>query len=426
MIKGLVWGNNSQSITADHTLGTYGELILSSTDDYQTGVSFTLSIGMSGVLPSPLNDSDTYFAIRIDATHIAVASSYSNANLGIGIHLSDDGTPPFNITSTGQLQTAQIESHPGNIIACRTLHRRLFLFSENYTEVWEIAGIGTILPFRRNNSLLMEYGAAAIGSISVGFDVLFFLAQDRDGLGSIMMVQGTQAMPVSTRALDYQLAQYAANQAISDVRGFFVKENGLIFYRMNFTAANHTFVYNLSQSVPDNDATKFWHEEETLNGNRHPAQTHGFLNGLNYVGDYLLPKVYQLNNSTYTNNGETIKRSRITRALCPPGYQRLRVDRLQFDLLQGQYVKGISNLNYPTTVNPTPNLSLRISKDGGQTYGYEIQAPLGTVGDRTFRTVFRKLGTIPRGQPWVIRVDFYFPYPLVVLGAAWAVSELPE
>ena len=72
------------------------------------------------------------------------------------------------------------------------------------------------------------------------------------------------------------------------------------------------------------------------------------------------------------------------------------------------------------------NLYLSISKDGGHSYGYESMAPLGQVGQRTFRTVFRKLGVIPRGQPWVIKTEFYAPYPLAILGAAWCVEVLPE
>jgi len=94
----------------------------------------------------------------------------------------------------------------------------------------------------------MEYGTPAIGSVSTGFDVMFFLAQDRDGLGSVMMVHGTETLPVSNRALDFQYAQYAAKGQVADCRAFLIKENGLIFYRMNFTLANHTFVYNVTLS----------------------------------------------------------------------------------------------------------------------------------------------------------------------------------
>lgn len=447
--QGMVWGPDSQTFTADDTGGN-NWLILSSTANYQTGVSFTVS-NSGGALPSPLAASTTYYAIRLDATHIRVATSYNNAIAGTAITLSTNGTGTQTILSDGQLQQASITSHPGTIVACRTLHRRLFLFSQNFTEVWENAGIGTNLPFRRNNALLMEYGTPALGSVAVGFDTMFFLSQDRDGLGAVMEVRGTESVPVSTRALDFTFARYAALQQIADCRAFLIKENGLIFYRMNFTLANHTWIYNVTLSNPSSEETKLWHEEEVLNGDRHPAQTHAYFNGINYVGDYLNPVLYELDSDVFTNDGEEIRRMRITKAFVPPGYQRIRVDRLQVDLLQG----NISNLesqfadlslfaengNVLLTEDGEEILLeqgalihdpqdlwlfLSISRDGGQTYGYTIRAPMGKVGERTFRTLYRKLGTIPRGQAFVAKFEFFDAVPFVILGASWAIEVLPE
>jgi hypothetical protein len=446
--QGLVWGPDSQTFTADSTPAN-NWLVLTSTANYQTGVPFTVST--TGSLPNPLAASTTYYAIRIDATHIRVATSYANAIANNPIVLTTNGTATNTILSDGQLQQGSITTHPGTIVACRTLHRRLFLFSQFFTEVWENAGIGTNLPFRRNNSLLMEYGTPALGSISVGFDTMFFLSQDRDGLGSVMEVRGTESVPVSNRALDFQLAQYAADGHVTDCRGFLIKENGLIFYRMNFTLANHTFVYNVTLSDPSREEGKLWHEEETLKGNRHPAQTHAYFNGKNYVGNYATPIRYELSSDVFTNDGETIRRMRITKAIVPPGYQRIRVDRLQVDLLQGS-IAGLEpefvDLNLLTEdglniltesgdelittqllsmANPEQlYVFLSISRDGGQTYGYTIKAPMGAVGQRAFRTLWRKLGTIPRGQAFVAKFEFFQQVPFIILGASWAIEVLPE
>lgn len=449
--QGLVWGPDTQTVTADDTPAN-NWLILGSTLNYQTGVSFVISASGGGsAVPNPLVSGNTYFAIRVDATHIRVAATYADALAGTAIVLTSNGSPTITITSTGQFQLGTITSHPGTIVACRTLHRRLFLFSQFFTEVWENAGAGSNLPFRRNNSLLMEYGTPALGSIAVGFDILIFLSQDRDGLGSVMQVNGTEAMPISNRALDFQLAQYAAAGQISDCRAFLIKENGLIFYRMNFTAANHTFVYGVTFSSPQSEQTKLWHEEEVLNGDRHPAQTHAYFNGNNYVGSYNSPTLYLLDSSLYTNDGEPIRRMRITRPIVPPGYQRIRIDRLQVDLLQGNILNVdtslieqdlLSELGFIITTEAdvdiileqaltlgtfnTPYVFLSISRDGGQTYGYRIKAPMGQVGQRTFRTLWRKLGVIPRGQGFVAKFEFFDEMPFIILGASWAMEVLPE
>jgi len=460
--QGMVWGPAANNFTADDTVGnnwltigasTIGGLA-NSTNNYQTGVPFTVS-NSGGSLPSPLVTATTYYAILVDATHIRVATTYANAIAGTAIALTTNGTGTQTITSLGQLQQGFITTHPGTFVGCRTLHRRLFLFSQNFTEVWENAGTGTTLPFRRNNALLMEYGCAAIGSISVSFDIMMFLSQSKDGLGSVMIVSGTEAVPASTRALDFQLSQYAANIQISDCRGFLLKENGLIFYRMNFTAANHTFVYNVSQSHPsfseESDPQKYWHEEEVLNGNRHPAQTHAFFNGVNYVGDYQNPILYVLDPNTFMNNGESIRRARITKAFVTAGYQRRRVDRMQVDLLQGLIDTAntvteeldlftedgftlLTEAGDPITLengliifqNQNLSMYLSVSKDGGNTYGHRLKAPMGNVGQRTFRTLWRKLGVTPRGQAFVAKFEYFGATKFAILGAAWVQEVLPE
>ena len=445
--NGLIWG-----VTPATTLTVVGppttNLLLSGNiANFQLGTPITVST--TGTLPAPLVSGTIYYVVgQPGGNNIQIALTPG----GAAIVLTTTGTGVQSITNNGQLQLALITSHPGNIVACRTLHRRLFLFSQNFTEVWENQGIGANLPFRRNNSLLIEYGTPAIGSIATGFDTMFFLAQDADGLGSVMEVTGTQAIPVSTRALDFTLSQYAEAQQVSDARAFLVKENGLIFYRLNFTAANHTFVYDVSLSNPQQEETKLWHEEEVLNGNRHPAQTHSYFGGKNYVGHYSLPIFYILDNSNFTNDGQAIRRMRISRSFVPPGYQRIRIDRFQLDLLQGSpFVPHVvftdiallteSGFDILTesgdTIileegftqqfnNDSPTVFLSISKDGGQTYGYIIPAPMGLVGQRTFRTLWRKLGVIPRGQGFVVKIEFFDDFPFQILGAAWAMEVLPE
>lgn len=451
--QGLVWGSGSDSFIADPTLGN-NWLTISNTANFQTGVAVTFSTTGGGILPTsvpPINTTDEFFVIQVDATHIRIAVSYANAIANMPVVFSTTGTAPLQIDNGGQLQLGAITSHPGTIVACRTLHRRLFLFSQFFTEVWENNGSGANLPFRRNNSILMEYGTSAIASIDVSFDRMIFLSQARDGLGSVMMVAGTESIPISTEALDFQLTQYAKDPTlgVADARGIFIKDNGIIFYRLNFTLANHTFVYNLSSSTNEN---KLWHEEEVLDGNRHPAQVHIFLNGNNYYGHYSMPILYRVDDTVFTNDGEAIRRMRITKAIIPPNYKRVRIDRYQLDLLQGNValIQGLledtnllteTGFNIDTensldilleqslfvaNSNMVPEIFLSISKDGGQSYGYVLTAPMGSLGQRRYRTLFRKLGVIPRGQAFVSKIEFYDAYPLVILGAAWGYEILPE
>jgi hypothetical protein len=449
--QGLVWGPDFTTGVGNAFTATSGgspNLVLTTgtTANYQIGSPIIFTIGAGGVLPvgTPTIVAGTTYFVKsvVNATTFTISATDG----GTAITFATVGTAIITLSNGGQLQLGSITSHPGNIVGCRTLHRILFLFSENYTEVWENAGRGTNLPFRRNNSLLMEVGTPALGSIVVGFDRMFFLAQDKDGLAGVMEVKGSQSIPASNRALDFQLAQYAGNPltGVADARGVLVKENGIIFYRLNFTKANHTFVLNVTMSMEKPQ----WHEEEVLNGDRHPAQTHAYFDGLNFYGDYKRPLFYIVDNDVSTNNGETIRRMRIGRQMCPEGYNRLRIDRFQVDLLQGSPASlELGDIDLDTefseillteagediileqqviVVGPQPTVFLAISKDGGQTYGNYFHATMGKIGERTHRTVWRKLGTTPRGQGFIPKIEFFNTIPFIVLGAAWDFETLPE
>lgn len=446
--QGMVWSGGTATFTGDSAT----DLLTLSTDNVNFATGVPITVTTTGTLPSPLVAGTTYYVIRQGTAttfpgEVKLATTYENAIAGTAINLATNGTPTNTIAVSGQLQQGSITTHPGTIVACKTLHRRLFLFSQNYTEIWENAGLGTNLPFRRNNSLLMEVGTPAIGSVSVGFDRMFFLSQDKDGLGSVMEVKGTESVPVSTRALDYQLAQYASDPdtGVADARGILIKENGLIFYRLNFTLANHTFVLCVTMSTVD--APK-WHEEEVLNHDRHPAQTHAYFDGVNYYGDYSRPRFYVVDNSFPTNDGESIRRMRIGRQMTPEGYDRLRIDRWQLDLLQGAVDQEIVESGFLVTEGGNdiltedgdllltdqdividsgqPVVFLSISRDGGQTYGNLLRGTMGKIGERTHRTVWRKLGTTPRGQGFIPKIEFFNKVPFVVLGAAWDFEVMPE
>lgn len=502
--QGLIWGVGTNSIA--WTNGSANLTIAGVKTNYT--VNGAVTFNTPGAVPTPLVAGTTYYIVSVvfgANTVIQVSATIG----GPAIVITQAGSGNTTISNDGQLQLGSMTTHPGTIVACRTLHRRLFLFSQNYTEVWENAGIGTTLPFRRNNSLLIEYGTPAVASVKVGLDMMFFLSQDKDGQGSVMMVIGAQAIPVSNRALDFQIAQYASQGQVADASGILIKENGLIFYRLNFTLADVTYVFNVNMSNPESEAERRWHEEQVLDKSRHPAQTQAYINGKNYYGDYVNPILYQVDSNEMTNAGEAIPRIRIGKGVVPSGYNRIRADRFQIDLLQGQpletsvvinfvdadvntafsyitvpdtsnfvlgstaifstlntlpsplvagtvyYIIIISStqlqfatsysnaangifipltttgtapnsVNIITPVPYSPTVFLSISKDGGQSYGNKLLATMGKVGERSFRTVWRKLGTIPRGQAFVPKIEFYNQVPFVLMGGAWFAEVMPE
>jgi hypothetical protein len=84
------------------------------------------------------------------------------------------------------------------------------------------------------------------------------------------------------------------------------------------------------------------------------------------------------------------------------------------------------NLVRKVEIFSQPTIFLQFSKDGGQTYGNYLHASMGLIGERTHLSVWRKLGTTPRGQGFVPKIEFFNEIPFVVLGAAWDYEVLPE
>ncbi len=235
---------------------------------------------------------------------------------------------------------------------------------------------------------------------------MFYLSNDEDGVGSIMMVMGTVPQPISTREIDETIQSFSAPE---EATGFAFKINGQIFYQINFESDGRTFVYNVN--------TNKWHELEMLDGSRHLANTHIFYQNKHFVGDYSNANLYQLSNDFLTNNGESIKRTRIAHVMSAPTYNRIRLNRFHVDMLQGV---GIQNVLVPDT---DPVVFLSISEDGGVSYHNFDKRSIGKSGERLTRTIWRRLGT---RRDAIIKLEMYNNVPYYILGAAIDMEELPE
>lgn len=307
----------------------------------------------------------------------------------------------------GILDFALVNSAPTVLIGCQRLKRRVFLFGETITEVWLDAGLARF-PFRRDNNLLLEHGLGAVGSLVEGFDRMFYLSKDEDGFSSIMMVAGTMPTPISNEAIELQIQELTDP---SDATAFVYRINGNIFYQINFTTDNKTFVYNASMNK--------WHTLEMLDESRHTGNTHMFFSTTtgtkHFIGAYNAGEIHKLSEKIFTNDGSAIHRVRISHTLSSPVYNRIRIDRFELDLLQGV---GQSN---PTEDNPEVFLS--ISRDGGLTFQGFGTAAVGKIGQNRVRTIWRRLGV---GSDNILKIEFFDKVPFFVLGSSMNMKELPQ
>lgn len=301
--------------------------------------------------------------------------------------------------------TAFIQSQPDIIQALSVLHRRLFIFGQNSTEVWINAGTPDF-PFRRDNNLLLEYGCVSAGSVAEGYGLLFFLSGNGDGIGSVMMISGTQPQPISN---DIDIAlQNLVNPY--DCDSFTFRSEKGIFYQINFNTDNLTFVFNAVSGR--------WHRLEMLDGSRSIANWHSFMNNKHYIGAYNSGQIMELstkfNSVTLTNgllppiiSNEAIHRYRISPHFFDPTYKDLRVNFLRLDLLFGY--------GDPNTIDEDPKIYLSISNDGGVTYTNPLVKTTGIQGNYRKIVSFPNLGT---ARMFTFKLETWTRTDFMILGAS--------
>lgn len=305
---------------------------------------------------------------------------------------------------------AQAYAQPGNLIGCEVIGRRLYLFKTSSVEVWLNVGKSDF-PLRRDNNLLFDFGCASVGSISnADLGILFWLAADSSGVGSVMMTTTKMSEPqiVSTPAIDKLIQSFSAP---SDCRGFvFKNDDGTIFYQLSFTTDDVTLLYN--HSAPKGyQWSRLKRIPQITAGykSRHIADCHMYFNGHHYIGSFNEPKLYEMSLDFDDYNGEPINRQRVMQTFTIKGYKRFRMDKLIIDAQMG--------IGSVTGTYANPKIYLSISRDGGETFGNQLAASLGKLGQRKIRCIWRKLGIADSANGIIFKLDIYAAVsPIVLMG----------
>ena len=248
----------------------------------------------------------------------------------------------------------------------------LVLWGQTTTEFWQDAGLSP-LPVQRINGSTQNWGLAAIHSHSHVGNTEMFLGVNPDGGIRVILLNGYTATPVSTSDIDSLIASFSI---VEDATALVYSAYGHSVYQLTFPSANRTICYDL--------VTQMWHEAQTgLDPvGRHYANLGFTFAKKNYVTDYESGDIYQLDMDTYTDNGQPIRREVCSRHIRADG------NELYLDQLALEFETGVGN-----AVVPNPVVTLRVSRDGGRTFGPEKTKPLGAVGKFIRRARFKRLGS---------------------------------
>jgi hypothetical protein len=281
--------------------------------------------------------------------------------------------------------------------------REIFLFGSKTGEVWYNAG-NSPFPFAQRSDAFFEIGIVGTGfSLARLGSSMAWLGQSEHASGVVYQMNGYTPNRISTDAVEWAIQQYKEADGIDDAIGWSYEREGHEFYVLTFPAAGKTWVYDTR--------TAQWHERGRWSSISNAfiayrPQFHAQAFGKNLVCDSQSNKIYALSSTVYTDVGGTeLRRVRRTPHL---SNENKRLFAKSFEL---ECDRGVG-LTEGQGVDP--QLMLRVSRDGGHTFGAERIRSLGRKGEYDRRVRWDNLGS---GRDFVFEVACADPVPVRLLDA---------
>jgi len=236
--------------------------------------------------------------------------------------------------------------------------------------------------FSPDLSGLFSYGCGATFSAAQVGNSVIWLGKAPDGGYQVLQAQGYRPVRISTHAMEHEAATYPR---VDDAIGQAYTEQGHTFYLLTFPTANVTWCYD--EQAPEG---RRWHKrgtwvsEEGLYKYQRPV-FHAFAFDKHLMADRESARVYHMANRFPKDiEGRVIRRLR--RSPTVQNENRLIVYNW-FELLMETGLGQDANPH-----GPPPTVMLRISKDGGRTWGDERQASAGKLGAFQTRVYWPRIG----------------------------------
>lgn len=301
-------------------------------------------------------------------------------------------------TNWAALDFAKAEANPDNLVAVLAAQGQICLFGELTTEFWTNTGAADF-PYARIQGSTTEWGLAAKNSLVKFNDSVTFLGRNKLGEVEVVAMQGYTPTPISTPEVSQAINAYAAT---SDATGMSYRKGGHSFYQLNFPTAGVSWLFDGNMGA--------WSELQSGSlGARDAGEIAIQWNSKTYVSDYANGRIYLLDLNTYTENGATIVRELTSKHVYSE--QLMHVYRLWLDL-----EVGVGNAVYP---GDNPQVMLRVSKNGGKTWGPERTMSMQRQGAYGLRCYVNRLG---RSYDWTFKFRISDPVKVTILGA-WLDTE---
>jgi hypothetical protein len=336
---------------------------------------------------------------------------------------------------------------PDNLVALIVDHREVYLMGEVSSEVWTDVG-AVPFPFQRIPGTSTQHGIAAKFSLARLGNSFAYVSRNNRGQSQVMQMNGYMPKRISTHAVENTLV----NQTVDDAIAWTYQLEGHEVYVVTFPSIGNglTWAYDAT--------TDMWHKWLYTNSDgsysRHRGNCCAVFQGMVMVGDYSNGKIYELDKTNYTDDGQNVRRLRRAPHLVTD-LQRQYFDEFQIQFqpgvgttgltitaplpfiqvaspltipASGSYTIGPSTtvvIGYQTSINAQsettyPQAMLRWSNDGGSTWSREYWVTIGQQGKYRNRAIWRRLG---QARDRVFEVAITDPVNAVIVSANLKATE---
>lgn len=409
------------------------------------------TISTPDFIPGYITFHDTYFicAAKSDSFYTPPATNTWR------LSAQNDGTSwPSGSANIGLLQTK-----PDNIQAVVRFPSKgnmIFVMGETVTESWFDTG-AQLFPYQRNNQYNIDYGCLSPGSVAYMDEIAVWLAANEKSGPIILYSTGGMPEKITTDGIDYMFSLLTAPK---DSQGFLYRQDGHLFYHINFYTDNLSFfidfntkkiyqasdqnlnyyiasevsfynnqyyfitrnngnifaldtIYTTYQDVDPNGSVHF-HEIpqiRTCKNIRLPSQEYFIVNDIGFTietgeTDYQKQSTGVIYLITQDGN-KIITQGNNVFFVTQDGNYILTQDGLnivsqQFDLTDFNYLIDQND----GFIYTTPRVDLSLSYDGGASFGNDFPYVLNGVGQRRNRLMWWQCGAgndvVPQFKFWSI------------------------
>lgn len=274
-------------------------------------------------------------------------------------------------------------------------------------EVWYDTGSGT-QPWAPLSGLIGRYGIAAPFAYGVSGLGLTWLSRSPDGGTDVVRTTGSVPKVVTTSPMAAAISSIRRSARITDAECLPYHMDGHTFQNFSFPSAlgtaPKTLTYDMEvgtwakrgQWLPASSSYDVW-----------APRVHVDAFGQHLVGDRSTGTIWTMDPTVSTDiDGQGIVRQRIAPGITDE-HKRQSIDQVELLMDVGVGLQGSGQ-------GSDPQAMLSVSDDHGQTYGNELLASMGRIGQYRKRVYWSRLGSNPET---VIKVRWSDPVPVRVTDA---------